>query len=82
MPRIQKIAPSLWFDDQAEDAAKDYTGNFENSRIVAITHFGKAGFEVHHQPEGKVLTVYCDTQKEIDYFWEKLRPADGGGTRV
>jgi predicted 3-demethylubiquinone-9 3-methyltransferase (glyoxalase superfamily) len=101
MQRIQKIAPCLWFDDLAEEAAKYYTGIFDNSRIVAITHYGKAGFEVHRQPEGKVLTVafeldgelftalnggplfqfnesislqvYCDTQKEIDYFWEKLR---------
>jgi predicted 3-demethylubiquinone-9 3-methyltransferase (glyoxalase superfamily) len=43
MPRIQKIAPCLRFDDRAEEAAKYYVGIFANSRIVAITHYGKAG---------------------------------------
>ena len=30
-----KIAPCLWFDDQAEEAAKFYTGIFKNSKIGA-----------------------------------------------
>ena len=33
MQVIQKIAPCLWFDDQAEEAARFYTGIFKNSKI-------------------------------------------------
>jgi predicted 3-demethylubiquinone-9 3-methyltransferase (glyoxalase superfamily) len=100
MARIQRIAPCLWFDDQAEEAAGYYCGIFENSRIVTVTRYGKAGYEVHRRPAGSVmvvafelegerftalnggpifkfneavsLQVYCDTQAEIDHYWERL----------
>src|SRR3954465_12865817 len=52
-----KIAPCLWFDTQAEDAAKFYTRIFKNSRIVKTSHYPNAGYEVHHRPAGSVLTV-------------------------
>ena len=32
MPNVQKITPCLWFDDQAEEAAKFYTAIFHNSK--------------------------------------------------
>ena len=54
---ISTITPCLWFDNQAEDAAKYYTGIFPNSRIKSITRYGKAGFEVHQRPEGSVMLV-------------------------
>ena len=38
----QKITTFLWFDTQAEEAARFYTSLFENSRIVAITHYPDA----------------------------------------
>jgi len=47
----------LWFDSQAEEAASFYTSVFKNSKIGRSTRYGKEGFEVHGQPEGKVLTV-------------------------
>jgi predicted 3-demethylubiquinone-9 3-methyltransferase (glyoxalase superfamily) len=100
MAKLQRIRPCLWFDDQAEQAARFYTGIFKNSRIINVTRYGEAGFEVHHRPAGSVLTVdfeldgqrftalnggpiftfneavslevHCDTQEEIDYYWEKL----------
>lgn len=53
----QKIAPCLWFDSEAEEAARFYTGIFPDSKISKIARYGKAGFETHQQPEGKVLTV-------------------------
>jgi predicted 3-demethylubiquinone-9 3-methyltransferase (glyoxalase superfamily) len=108
MARITRIAPCLWFDDQAEEAAKHYCGIFRNSRIVTLTRYGKAGFEVHRRPEGSVmvvafeldgqpftalnggpifkfneavsLQVHCDTQEEIDYYWERL--SAGGDARA
>jgi predicted 3-demethylubiquinone-9 3-methyltransferase (glyoxalase superfamily) len=56
-PPMNKISPCLWFDDQAEDAAKLYRSLFEDSETYYITRYGKAGFEIHGQPEGKVMTV-------------------------
>jgi predicted 3-demethylubiquinone-9 3-methyltransferase (glyoxalase superfamily) len=47
----------LWFDDQAEDAAKFYTAIFKNSKITTISHYGEAGKEVHGRPPGSVMTV-------------------------
>jgi len=57
MPRIQKITPCLWFDDQAEEAAKFYTSIFKNSKIVKVSRYGKAGYEIHGKPAGTVMTV-------------------------
>ena len=52
-----RIRPCLWFDDQAEEAARYYTDIFPNSRIVTIARYGSTGFEVHHRPAGSVMTV-------------------------
>src|SRR5271157_216080 len=58
MPKIQqKITPFLWFDSQAEEAAKFYTSIFENSRITRISRYGKVEREVHGKEAGSVLTV-------------------------
>jgi hypothetical protein len=46
MASIHRITPCLWFDSEAEDAAQYYAGIFPNSRIVQVTRFGKAGFDV------------------------------------
>jgi len=108
MPTIQRISAFLWFDSEAEEAARFYTGIFKNSRIGTITRYGKAGFEIHQRPAGSVMTVLfeldgqqftalnggplfkfnesisfqvnCETQKEIDYYWEKL--TDGGDPKA
>ena len=50
---MQKIVPNLWFDTEAEDAAKFYTSIFKNSKIVGMSHYGDAG----PRPAGMVLTV-------------------------
>ena len=58
MPAIkQRIAPCLWFDTQAEEAAKFYTSIFDNSRIKRISRYGKAGREVHGKEAGSVMVV-------------------------
>jgi predicted 3-demethylubiquinone-9 3-methyltransferase (glyoxalase superfamily) len=51
--RVQKIVTSLWFDDQAEDAANYYCSIFPKSKVTKVTHYGSAG----PRPEGMVLTV-------------------------
>jgi predicted 3-demethylubiquinone-9 3-methyltransferase (glyoxalase superfamily) len=101
---IHKIATCLWFDDQAEEAARFYTSIFRNSKIDNISYYGKEGFEIHGRKEGSVMTVsftiddrpftalnggplfkfnesvslqvFCSTQDEIDYYWDRLN--EGG----
>jgi predicted 3-demethylubiquinone-9 3-methyltransferase (glyoxalase superfamily) len=52
-----KITPCLWFDDQAEEAAKFYTGIFKNSKITDVSRYGEAGQEIHGRPPGSVMVV-------------------------
>jgi predicted 3-demethylubiquinone-9 3-methyltransferase (glyoxalase superfamily) len=108
MQIAQRIAPCLWFDDQAEAAVDFYTAIFKNSRIVTISRYGEAGHEVHGRPAGTVMAVAfeldgqaftalnggplftfneavsfqvsCETQEEVDYYWERL--AEGGDERA
>ena len=54
---MQKVTPCLWFDDQAEEAAKFYVSIFKNSKLGAMTRYGDAGAEASGQPKGSVMTV-------------------------
>ena len=85
----QKISPFLWFDNQASEAAKFYCSVFKNSKILQDTPM-VATFELEGQrfmamnggPQFKFteaisLYVDCDTQEEVDYFWNTLT-ANGG----
>lgn len=47
------ITPCLWFDTEAEDAAKFYCSVFPNSKITATSYYSEAG----PRPKGSVLTV-------------------------
>ncbi len=105
MASIKKLTSCLWFDGNAEEAAKFYVSVFKSGKLGRISHYPNEGQDVHLQPEGRVLVVEfeldgqqflglnggpqfkfteavsfiiaCDTQQEIDYYWEKLT-ADGG----
>ena len=57
MATTHRIVPCLWFADEAEAAARFYTGIFKNSRITKVTRYGTAGFEAHGRPAGSVMTV-------------------------
>jgi predicted 3-demethylubiquinone-9 3-methyltransferase (glyoxalase superfamily) len=63
MPIIQRITPCLWFDGQAEEAAKFYVSIFKNSRIGPITHYGEAGTRVG-RPKGSVMTVTFEIENQ------------------
>src|SRR5262249_54706044 len=52
-----KITPCLWFDTEAEEAAKFYCSVFKDSRINKVSRYTKAGQEVHHKPPGSVMVV-------------------------
>jgi predicted 3-demethylubiquinone-9 3-methyltransferase (glyoxalase superfamily) len=53
----QKITPCLWFDTQAEDAAKFYCSVFKNSQFGRISYYPDVGQEAHGKAPGSVLTV-------------------------
>lgn len=108
MQIAQKITPCLWFNDQAEEAAKFYTAIFKNSKIATIARYGEAGHEAHGKPAGSVMIVAfeldgqsftalnggptfkfneaisfeinCETQEDVDYYWEKL--SEGGDEKA
>ncbi|HKZ39533.1 MAG TPA: VOC family protein [Candidatus Hodarchaeales archaeon] len=93
MPKIQRITPFLWFDNEAGEAANFYASVFKDSKIKDAT-------TLHNTPSGTVeiitiellgqefqlmsagplfkfneaisFVVDCETQEEIDYYWEKL----------
>jgi predicted 3-demethylubiquinone-9 3-methyltransferase (glyoxalase superfamily) len=108
MSKLQTIAPCLWFDSEAEDAAKFYTSIFPNSKITSVNRYTEVGKEFHGKEPGSVMTVVfeldgtpftglnggpiftfnesisfqisCDTQEEIDHFWNRL--GEGGDARA
>jgi predicted 3-demethylubiquinone-9 3-methyltransferase (glyoxalase superfamily) len=49
----KRLTTCLWFENQAEEAARYYTSIFPNSRILDTTRYGSAG----PGPEGSVMTV-------------------------
>jgi predicted 3-demethylubiquinone-9 3-methyltransferase (glyoxalase superfamily) len=51
---MSKIAPCLWFDGNAEDAARFYTSLFRDSRIDSVN---RAAADTPSGPQGSVLTV-------------------------
>jgi len=97
---IQQISPCLWFDGNAEEAARFYVSVFPKAKITGITHYPDVGQETHGRAPGSVMTVdftlnglpfmglnggplfkfneaislvvNCDSQAEIDHYWEKL----------
>ena len=53
----QKITPCLWFDTEAEDAARFYCSVFKDSRIGKINRYVNAGQEIHGKEAGSVMAV-------------------------
>jgi predicted 3-demethylubiquinone-9 3-methyltransferase (glyoxalase superfamily) len=68
----KKITPCLWFDSQAEEAAKFYVSVFRNSKIGKISRYGKQGFEIHGRQAGTVMTV------EFEIEGQKFVALNGG----
>jgi predicted 3-demethylubiquinone-9 3-methyltransferase (glyoxalase superfamily) len=68
----QRITPCLWFDTQAEEAAKFYASVFKDSKVGKISRYGKEGFEVHGKQAGTVMTV------EFEIAGQKFLALNGG----
>ncbi len=83
-----KLYPCLWFDGKAKEAAEFYCSVFKDSKILSenpmVVNFelngtkfmGLNGGPLFKFNEAVSYVVNCDTQEEIDYYWEKL--TDGG----
>src|SRR5947208_16468037 len=54
---LQRITPFLWFDHQAEEAAKFYVSIFKDSRITSVARYDDAAAKAAGRPEGSVMTV-------------------------
>jgi len=85
----KQIFPCLWFDGNAKEAAEFYCTVFKDSKIMADTpmvvtfelngtkFMGLNGGPQFKFNEATSFVVNCDTQEQIDHYWNKLT-ADGG----
>jgi len=88
---MPKVTPFLWFDGQAEAAAKFYTSIFKDAKIESMSPMsatfvlaGQRFIALNGGPQFKFTEavsffVSCETQKEIDYYWEKLSAGGSPG---
>ena len=86
---IKKVTPFLWFNTEAQEAAKLYCSIFKNSRIISTnpmtTTFDLDGQRLMAGNFGPQFTfneatsffVNCEDQDEVDYFWARL--TENGG---
>jgi predicted 3-demethylubiquinone-9 3-methyltransferase (glyoxalase superfamily) len=82
------IYPCLWFDGKAKAAAEFYCSIFKNSKITSenpmVVNFdlngkkfmGLNGGPLYKFSPATSFVIECDTQEEIDFYWEKL--GEGG----
>ena len=61
---MQKITPFLWFDHEAEEAAKFYTSIFKNSKIGRIFRYTEQAAEKTGRPVGSVLTIEFEIESQ------------------
>lgn len=54
---MSRITPCLWFNDNAEEAARFYVSVFKQSRLGTITRYGEPGAGVSGRPKGSVMTA-------------------------
>jgi len=72
MSKTQRITTFLWFDGQAEEAAKYYVSIFKDSRIVGTTRYDEEASKVAGRPKGSVMTV------EFDLDGQRFTALNGG----
>jgi predicted 3-demethylubiquinone-9 3-methyltransferase (glyoxalase superfamily) len=67
-----KINPCLWFDTEAEEAARFYCSIFKNSKVGTISRYGSEGKEIHGKEAGSVMAV------EFELDGERFAALNGG----
>ena len=86
---MAKVSPFLWFEGNMQEAVTFYMSVFKDAKLVSMNP-AMATFELlgqrflalnahpHHKFNETIsFFIDCDTQAEVDYYWDKL--ADGGG---
>jgi predicted 3-demethylubiquinone-9 3-methyltransferase (glyoxalase superfamily) len=81
---INQMYPCLWFDGQAKAASEFYCSIFPNSKITAENpmvvrwevngnqFMGLNGGLQFKFNEAISFVIECDTQEEIDHYWNNL----------
>ena len=84
-----QVYPCLWFDGQAKAAADFYCSLFPGSKITSespmvvnweangIKFMGLNGGPEFKFNEAVSFVIPCETQDEIDFYWDRLT-SDGG----
>jgi predicted 3-demethylubiquinone-9 3-methyltransferase (glyoxalase superfamily) len=67
-----KINPCLWFDTEAEEAARFYCSIFKNSKVGTISRYGNEGKEIHGKEAGSVMAV------EFELDGQRFAALNGG----
>ncbi|MGO9289864.1 MAG: VOC family protein [Polyangia bacterium] len=96
--KMNRITPFLWYDDQAEDAARFYCSIFKKSKIHSISPMtvtfeldGQMFYALNGGPHFKFnpaisFFINCKNQKEVDYYWtgcsKAANPASAAGCRT
>ena len=86
---MAKVSPFLWFEGNMQEAVTFYMSVFKDAKLVSMNP-AMATFELlgqrflalnahpHHKfNEAISFFIDCDTQAEVDYYWDKL--TEGGG---
>lgn len=80
----KKLYPCLWCNNNAKEMAEYYLAIFpeakilgENPAVVTVEIFGEKimllnGGDVHKLTEAVSMVIECDTQEEIDHYWDSL----------
>jgi predicted 3-demethylubiquinone-9 3-methyltransferase (glyoxalase superfamily) len=71
---MKGLTSCLWFDNQAEEAARFYTSVFKNGKVGSISKYGEAGAKVSGRPKGSTMTV------EFEIAGQKFLGLNGGPT--
>ena len=86
---MHRITPFLWFDGKAEEAMHFYVSVFPNSKVLSVSPMtvsfeldgqrfhGLNGGPQYRFTEAVSFFVDCETQDEVDTYWNKLTA--GGG---
>ena len=86
---MHRITPFLWFDGKAEEAMHFYVSVFPNSKVLSVSPMtvsfeldgqrfhGLNGGPQYRFTEAVSFFVDCETQEEVDTYWNKLTA--GGG---
>lgn len=66
------ITPCLWFNTEAEEAAKFYVSIFENSKMGTVSYYSNEGKEIHGKQQGSVMVA------EFEINGQKFTALNGG----